>query len=336
MIELMHGSLGGIRPTYPNSGPGIKTLQYGDEQLGYFGEVTGAELFTANEFINLTKAYFGARETAPDSMTQLWLKFFHKGKVIYIAKYPFIYAASWEDVYREGLLYGTQDNGKFPVSNAPTWQFNPLSKTEGGKEWTLVPRIMKGVNADPYYGLDNTTYTGSEYTELLGRVVDATNTPVVEKWTKFTFAALGLENSGGVRYSMLQETQASNSGYALYAGNGTTTGFFSRGAANKTTANLAYRPVLELLNAADMVIPAVDFTITSNGLPQITMAEFKQLPDSEITQRAEDLYVADFVSKEVLPTYSVDSGSAFRIDEISANDETNQWGSFTITGSYTA
>lgn len=71
MIELMQGSSGGIRPSYPNSGPGIKTLQYGDEQLGYFGEVTGAELFTANEFISLAKAYFGTRETVPDTMTQL-------------------------------------------------------------------------------------------------------------------------------------------------------------------------------------------------------------------------------------------------------------------------
>lgn len=336
MLEIMQGNLGGVRPTYPNSGPGIKVLTYGDENIGYFGEVTSSELFTAAEFASKANAYFGTRDTAADTITQLWLKFFFKGKVLFIAKIPFNYAVMWEDVYKAGLMYGTQDNGKYPVTNAATWQYNPISKVEtGGKEWVFIPRTIKAVSSDPWSTLDNNAYLGSEWTELLGRVSVSTNTPVDEKWANFTLTQLGMDTGGGARYPMGQETQASNIANAIYTGTGAAGGFFTRTAANKQTANLSWRPVLVLQNPADGVVPADSISTDSLGLPQIYMANLNPATQLETAFVPEDVYVANFPTKEILPTFSNDASSALRATDVQSNEDTATWGSFTITGAYT-
>lgn len=333
MLEIHLGGSRKTRPVYPDSGPGTKVLEFGNEEIGYFGEVTGAELFTASDFLNKVYALFGTRETGAMQLTNVWLKFFHKGKVIYIAKQPFIAGTNWNDIYNAGLVYGTQDNGKYPATT-PVWQFNPLSKNDG-RDWVLIPRLFTGMGEDPYSVLDQTAYIGSEWTELLGRVADVTNTPVTEKWARFSVQDLGLVNSSPfIRYAIAIETRVSNSADTLYMGS-SAAGYSNRNAFSKNNASSSYRPVLVLHNPADGIIPVINLTGESFGLAQIEMAQ--GLVDfSQYAIRPAKLMVEDFVSKFLLPSFSIDPTSAFAPRYISANNDSPEWGSFTISGSYVA
>lgn len=316
-------------PVYPDSGPGVKTLQFGNDDLGYFGEVSGAELFTAREFYNKTQTYFGTFETAAEAQVNMWLKFFHKKKVIYIAKYPILSGVSWDEIYGAGLIFGTQDNGKFPAAE-PVWQFNPLSKADGAKEWSLVPRVIRGLNVDSYTAFTESLYVGSEWTDLLGRVANVTNTPVAEKWANFSPTQLGL---GAL--SMGMETNSGSPNLHVYLGTGSAAGYSARTNATKNVSNLPYRPVLELLDPNTMLIPAVDITIESSGIAQLEMVEGK-VAEANILYPVSSLETTDYASKLVRATYSIDSSTAQPISTFTANDDTSTWGSFTISGSYTA
>lgn len=325
MLEI-HLAGGGEKQTYPNSGPGTKILNFGTEDIGYFGEVTGAELFTASQFIDQTGAWFGTRETTPTTMNELWLKFFFKGKVIYIAKYPFINNIGWNDVYNAGLMYGTQDNGKYPIAAAPVYQFNPLFKNDG-RDWVLVPRNIKGLNADPFSSHTTAAdWSGSEWTELLGRVAAVTNTPVDDKWANFTVAQLGLDG----RYTIGQETSAPGPTKAVFMG----VGYPVRGVVAKTQQNLGYRPVLELVDTAAVLVPPLPVVIDPEGLAQIEVWEGKVDP-AIIVQRPDDIRIVDFTSKFLLPTYSIDASSVLAPVNVTANDDTPTWSGFTINGTYT-
>jgi hypothetical protein len=61
---------------------------------------------------------------------------------------PLASGVPWNDVYNAGLVYGTNDNGKYP-SSTPTNQFNPVTKKEGERIWTFIPRLPTGADIDP-------------------------------------------------------------------------------------------------------------------------------------------------------------------------------------------
>lgn len=329
---MMLGVSGSVIPSYPDSGPGPKTLQFGNTSLGYFGEVTTAQLFTGREFINGAKAFVGNYDVAADSITNLWFKFFHNNKVIYISKIPLINTVSWEDLYKFGLVYGTMDNGKYPVAGSETWQYNPLIKNEGGRDWVLIPRMIKAMAADPYAALTSANYLGSEWTELLGRMTTGNNTPVSEKWGGFS----GVDIKLG--YELGMETQGSAPANTLYLAAATPSNFFSRTPMLKTGASsMVYRPVLQLANVADGLIPVDSIVTDSLGLKDLILYDVKIQSDSELNLGIMDIQFPNTINKPVLVTIDIDTASsAYMVTEVVANDETSTWGSFTISGSYTA
>lgn len=113
MIELLQASMANGQE-YPDSGPGPKTLQYGNEDLGYFGTLAATDFFTQTELATAVNMFGGSLEQEnPD-----WIKCFINKKILFIPSQPIRTALSWNDLYSAGIIYGTEDNGKYPGSPA--------------------------------------------------------------------------------------------------------------------------------------------------------------------------------------------------------------------------
>lgn len=248
MLELLIG-IGNRGQTYfPDSGPGSKYLLSGNEQAGYFGQVTAAEMVDGWQVAELGPLTAGT----PGKNTGLtWLKFFYKGKVIYIAKQQVILNVSWNDVYNAGLVYGEQGVGLYPVG-AGVDQFRYLTVEEGAKRFFLKARLPQGSNADP--GSDLAAYnTDTEWNDLMYAVASTGTAPL--KWANFTAAEL---SAAGTVISMMKETYNANVNAVVTRG-GTTTVLVG-GTVGKTSATTHWRPVLELFDPTGMVFNPVNVT----------------------------------------------------------------------------
>lgn len=118
MIDLLLSVVGTpeyIPIEYPESGPGPKTLQYGDEAIGYFGTLSQAELYTAPELRTAVALNAGT----PNTWTGNWIKMFSRGKVIYFPDAGLNNDIGWAPLYACGITSGRnstdQPNGLTPV-----------------------------------------------------------------------------------------------------------------------------------------------------------------------------------------------------------------------------
>lgn len=131
-------------PDDESGSPGNTKLIAGDWNAGYFGEVPGSELITGYDLANtigLSKGYgqFGA--------TGSWLKFAYQGKIQFIAKKPFRYNLSWEDIDNVNAVYGDK-----------TIRINGL---------TYKVRLMRGANNDPAASKTGVAMHYSEWNRLM-------------------------------------------------------------------------------------------------------------------------------------------------------------------------
>lgn len=251
MNELLL-STGGKTIYIANSGPGPKALLSGDANLGYFGEVTDTQLFTPSQVAGQAGLYLGTDNPTAVAAAggNMWLKFIWNGVVTFVAKMPFRSNISWADLYAAGLVYGTRDNGKYPLS--PTkHQYIQMPKYEGQKLWVLKPRLPTGYPADPTTGGQITT---GEWNQLFGRTVNDTNGGVAApKFANFGYAATGLSPSQGPD-SLVQETLSTNVNSCFIRGDGAGAQIINAARTVLKTDKLSgiinahgWRPVLELI-----------------------------------------------------------------------------------------
>lgn len=244
MLEMMMGKPPSGQSYFPNSGPGTKTLQFGTQTLGYFGEVSASELFYGTDIAS--KFNLAAGQPYAISGSQ-WFKFFRNGVVIYICRQPVMQNVAWNDVYNAGLVYGVKGNGLYPVG-AGVEQFNPIVKNDGTRNWYLVPRLLHGMDTD-----SGSVDTGlSEWNQLLGRLVTGTNTGVAQKWATLAASYVGLVNSTTFN-SMVQESSTADLTKAWSRGNNGDLAYTV--ATLKSSQTLQYRPVLELIPDTTLLDP---------------------------------------------------------------------------------
>lgn len=228
------------------SGPGVKTLKFGNEDLGYFGTVTDDELFTTNEVLDFTGLTAGNTITGT---SYFWFKFILKGRVIYIRSFQMKTTASWADLYKAGLIYGTTDNGVFPLA-PPVKQLKWKIKEEGDKKWFLKARTMTGAGIDPYTDVNSDPERiGSEFDELLGRVCLGSS-PDAGKWEKYQLAVLGIVANV---YDITANTNRDSTTAALIRAYGSITG--TNVTKTQALSSDRWRPVLELFDGSILVIP---------------------------------------------------------------------------------
>jgi hypothetical protein len=239
----------GPAPYYPDSGPGSKYLITGDEQLGYFGEVSAADLMTHIELRNHLNPAMVADIRVQSDLG--WFKFYHKGKVKFIGKGSFSTYLSWNTLYANGGVYGTNDNGKYPAST-PVNQYRPVTLVREGVDCKLVPRLITG-GPDPYTSA-TAYHTDNEYGDLLYRMVTGAH-PNAGLWASYTTTALRL-NQAHTCVST-QDTNSANSMIRGYSGN------LHAGAQNLSKADINgysqhIRMVLELESIVRRPLLALD------------------------------------------------------------------------------
>jgi hypothetical protein len=165
---LLSGGAPATKTVYPNSGPGPQTLLLGDENIGYFGELSAGEVITNADL----KAFLNPSMQSSVMVDKGWFKCFHKGKVKFISKGGTFTNTAWTALYASGGVYGTNDNGLYPIGTA-TNQYKPFNITNGPVTWKLIPKLMSGGQNDP--SSSSPGDDGSEYTDLMYRMFTGTH-----------------------------------------------------------------------------------------------------------------------------------------------------------------
>lgn len=180
----------------PYTGPGAQELISGDFERGYFGTV---DPFNFISYDALSAAFptftEGIAVTAAQLTSVKWLKFAHKGKILFVAHNPIRHSVSWLALYNRGLVYGVDGPGAPGISGLAAIN-QKQTVTIGGN--TYLVRLLTGkptghaglltVNGgtgDDYAWDVKENMTGSEWDEL---VVSATS----QKPSSFKGESLGL------------------------------------------------------------------------------------------------------------------------------------------------
>lgn len=207
----------------PYTGPGPQKVQAGDHELGFFGEVSSEELFdgqTLSEMVGL-----GSTGTLINSDAG-WLKFADRGKILFIAKKPFISSISWEKLYSAGLVYGVDGPGPYPVGD-PVNQFTVVRKDLDA----FVVRLMTGANNNE-----------SEWNRLMYKVADQ----VVSGQLGFKFKTYNVTTDLYVGGSNLIRNWCQERSGSNRVMRGTSDSIASYGTESVTTLyRTGWRPVLE-------------------------------------------------------------------------------------------
>ncbi|WBF04761.1 hypothetical protein [Erwinia phage vB_Ea277G] len=254
MLEMMMGGSGRV---YPWSGPGNKKLKFGTRDLGYFGEVTQAELFGNDEVWGMVKPVTGTKNNAA---LNVWLKFILDGRVLYTPKYPITMGTKWEDLYAAGAVYGVKGNGDAPVpAGGAVDQFRMVTKIEKivgvNKIWPLKLQLMSGANSL----INSTNDWASDRSEW-----DRLWTPFfAQKWETYGWQEM---NQGYTnRLATIKERNGDGTNYGTRGGNNTIA-LKNYIAMNTTSSSISWRPVLELINDPNMALsPYLPYFAVSGG-----------------------------------------------------------------------
>jgi len=108
-----------------STGPGPTTLQNGDQQLGYFGQVAALDFLTCSELQTLC----GYPQQAMNYPMTIWDKWYRNGKILFVPRYLCGDAGGWQYLYSQGLVFGTDDEGAWrPSGVAPVNQMKIIEK----------------------------------------------------------------------------------------------------------------------------------------------------------------------------------------------------------------
>lgn len=253
MLEAILTSGGSPLKEYPDSGPGVKTLKYGNEELGYFGEVSNEDLFDVTDLRREFNFWDGTDQTRPT-----WIKMFLDGKVLFFPIQRIVSALSYSQLYAAGLVYGTDNNGVYPL-NPPVNQLKIITK---GTDAFKV-RLFKGGVDDPTV-ITGTTSLSASVPKLLesefGRIYAALVAVNIPGYIGPKFQVYG---AGALDVVQTQNTQQTNITMGLY---------YLKGVVNlyaKTTAGNSWFPVLELMPPGETPLLPID-NITPNTLSLVS------------------------------------------------------------------
>lgn len=202
MLEMMLSVKPRSMKLYPDSGPGPKVLKYGNEDLGYFGLILKSDFiqdYDLREQVAFNKGTLNSRMTG-------WFKMFIGGKVIFFANDSYYNSVLWLDLYKAGIVSGTDDDGisgEVPGVN----QLRFVTTQED----TFKARLFSTIVTDPQY-LASTPITigtgvsiGAEWTRVITALkqwkVFVTGSYAGYNWASGTSIA----GTGGMRHAFRQD-----------------------------------------------------------------------------------------------------------------------------------
>lgn len=222
-----------VPPDDTTDAPGSKWLIGGNMQAGFFGEVPASELITGDALASRIGLSSGTAQFSNEP----WLKFAYQGKIQFVAKKPFRYSLSWNDINAANAVYGDR------------------TVTIGGLTYKV--RLMRGAENDPSnYTDDDRDAIGSEWNRLLLPIHKNASSNwtypeyggVTEDWgIDYTDADLLTHyNHGNGAYSWCQETQGDNASGRVCRGE-LGVSYSGSSCASDSFSYCGWRPVLELL-----------------------------------------------------------------------------------------
>ena len=224
--------------------PGNKKLLHGTRDLGYFGQVAAADLFTDASLATLTGLTAG---TLINNPTQVWHKFILRGRVIYLARYPSRTNVAWNDLYAKGLVYGVKGAGDSPLpAGGAVDQFVVLPRSEliNGvrKYWPLKVALQQGAN-DGVYPSNSTFDSDQSDWDVLW------NKFFADGWDNWTWANM----NNGKTYWFLTKERSADGAYAAVRGSTNVT-TKSRVTVALVSTSVAWRPRLELVTDPNIAL----------------------------------------------------------------------------------
>jgi hypothetical protein len=92
------------------NGPGPQTLIDGDLDLGYYGTLTQAQLYTIAGLFSASGLGTGGTMN-PTNTALTWHKFSRNGKTLFVPSTFIASTTCWTNLYNKGLVYGVDGNG---------------------------------------------------------------------------------------------------------------------------------------------------------------------------------------------------------------------------------
>lgn len=246
MLEFLLTLSGGGHKTFPDSGPGPKTIAIGNENIGYFGKVTADQMLDRFELMTLLPIPSATVLAPAGNQVFEWLKFVFEGKYLFIPALPIYQTLSWNDVYNAGYMYPTNDNGLYPTTT-PTQQRKLLTVFDApdNRQYGYIVRSIKGAMNDPNGGTAVGQLGENEFDNLFTLLPGAGTS----NWVSLN--GLGLLN-------ITQNTQSANTNTfaARQYNSGTGQALFT--ALSKAATNTWWRPVLELVPDGEVAFNPVN------------------------------------------------------------------------------
>lgn len=274
MQEMMIA--GGSGAYYPWSGPGNKKLMRGTRDLGYFGTVSTAELYTDKSLgaIVGVNPQFGIFNTVPDK--QVWYKFIYRGRIIYLARYATLRNVSYQDIYNAGAVYGVRGPGDgTPPASGPVDQFKVLTKYERingvPKLWPLKVSLIQGAN-DGVFPSGSTWDSDQSEWDVIWKKFFA------EKWDPLaTWADMSFNDP---QWNFVKE-RSSDGLYAALRGGSTSTYEGKARTQYTNYSSYVWRPKIELVTDPNVALEVqyVNFKPGGGlGIPLMSLENTEQNP----------------------------------------------------------
>ncbi|QXO09600.1 hypothetical protein pEaSNUABM11_00176 [Erwinia phage pEa_SNUABM_11] len=142
-------TVNGINATYTieqRRGVGPNSLQYGNDQLGYFGSLLYDDQFPLGQFQQKVQDQFLARGAGYNAAYRLAMdKFIRNGKILYMLPQAYVtYGFTWASLYAAGMVYGQDDAGPAGGHGALADAIQDAGCTWKGDKYRL--RMLRGLS----------------------------------------------------------------------------------------------------------------------------------------------------------------------------------------------
>lgn len=275
MQEMMLA--GGSGAYYPWSGPGSKKLIKGTRDLGYFGTVSTAELYTDRSLGAMVgiNSQLGIYNTVPDK--QVWYKFIYRGRIIYLARYATMRNASYSDIYNAGAVYGVRGPGDgAPPSTGPVDQFKVLTKYEringALKSWPLKVSLIQGANDGVFPSSSTWDSEQSEWDVIWKKFF-------AEKWDPLTtWAEMSFNDN---QWNFVKERSADGLFVAVRGGSTASYVGKSRASYMGSGSLFVWRPKIELITDPNVALEVQYVNLSPGagmGIPLVAIESIEPHP----------------------------------------------------------
>lgn len=226
----------------PYTGPGPQDIKRGDWGFGYFGRVPLSEVFGPQELklgIGLTVGTDMAAAALPDAA---WLKFVHKGKIIFIPNCALWSNITWEQLYKAGLLFGATPSSDWPDYPKTTWGIVPQNKmlTRYNGDHSFIVRTPSSRVSPNIVGVTVEQLTGGEYDKILAYAYSARSVQDTQGYNQ-------VDDLVNAHYTYSCDMHSAASALMRVPSAGSVDGILSIAINGAGTSTYGWRPVLELI-----------------------------------------------------------------------------------------